>query len=265
MSWLETLVLALIQGITEFLPVSSSAHLLLPKLLFAWQDQGLALDVALHLGTLSAVVLYLRRDLFLLAHGLWRWLTGRGINAESRVVGWLVLATLPLLPAGLFLAPRMGSFRVSGVIATTTILFGILLWFADRRTAERQISDLRWFEVVFIGLAQACALVPGTSRSGVTMTAALFLGLDRVAAARFSFLLAIPAIAASAVHQALELNLSAAPVPWVRLAVGALTAAIVAVLVMHALLAWLRRAGMTPFVIYRITLGALLFFLLYVG
>ena len=138
-----------------------------------------------------------------------------------------------------------------------------MLWLADRRSTERKLTDLRWYEILFIGLAQVFALIPGTSRSGVTMTAAMFLGLDRVSAARFSFLLAIPAILASVGHQLLDLNLSDTELPWLRLSVAALMAAGVAVVTMHALLSWLQRAGMMPFVVYRIALGTLLFLLMY--
>ncbi len=259
MDSLQLIVLALIQGITEFLPISSSAHLLFPKLLLGWQDQGLAVDVALHLGTLLAVVLYLRRDLLQMLLGTLRWVRTRHVDDGARSSGLVLIATLPLLPAGLFVAPHIDALRSTAVVAATTIGYALLLWYADRRsvtTPRRAHLDAR--SALLIGLAQVLALVPGTSRSGITMTAALLLGLDRVAAARFSFLLAIPAIAASALHQLVELLRSPEPAPWLLLAAAAGLAALVALAAMHALIAWLQRYGMLPFVLYRLVLGAAL-------
>lgn len=220
--------------------------------------RGLALDVAVHLGTLLAVITYLRKDLLALLRGCLRAAREGQLNEQVKLVFFLGLASLPLVPAGLFVAPRIDMLRTAEVIAATTIGFGLALWLADRRVSTRTITELRWYEALVIGLAQALALVPGTSRSGITMTAAMMLGLSRVAAARFSFLLAIPAISASGAHQALDLSLSNEHVPWLQLAFAAIVAGVIALLVMHALLAWLQRAGMLPFVLYRLALGTLL-------
>jgi len=261
---LQLVVLAAIQGLTEFLPVSSSAHLLLPRMLLGWPDQGVAFDVAVHLGTLTAVVVYLREELLALLRGCRQFVETRQSNEQLRLVLCLLIATLPLLPAGLLVAPHLEELRAIEVVAATTIVYALLLWWADRRGGQaRQLASLSYGAALLIGLAQTLALVPGTSRSGITMTAALFAGLDRVAAAKFSFLLAIPAIVASALHQLIKLAALPA-VPWLQLLAAAVIFAVVALLSMHALIGWLRRAGMAPFVVYRLVLGGVLLLMAWV-
>lgn len=256
-SW-QAILLALIQGLTEFLPISSSAHLLLPTLLLGWPDQGLAFDVAVHFGTLMAVLLYFRRDLIRLAWGCGQCLGQRRWNDEGREVLFLAVATLPAVVAGLLLNDRMDQLRTVPVILTTTIVFALLLAVADREgkgatSAVRSIAG-----ALFIGVAQAIALIPGTSRSGITITAGLFLGLSREAAARFSFLLSIPVIAGAALLKTLELLELGAAVPWGLLFLGASVAGISAYLCIAIFLALVERIGMVPFVIYRLLLGLVL-------
>lgn len=261
--WWQALVLAVLQGATEFLPISSSAHLVLPTLVLGWPDQGLAFDVAVHLGTLTAVVWYFRHDLLDLAVGALRGLREGRINDELREIAFLAVATVPAVVAGLLMKDRMDALRTLPVIATTTLLFALLLWIADRRVQRDAAGSVRtWGVVLGVGLAQAVALVPGTSRSGITITAGLLLGLSRAAAARFSFLLSIPVIAGAALLQVLDLAASSEPVPWSLLAVATLVAALSAYACVALFLALIERIGLLPFVLYRLALGAVLLLLL---
>ena len=256
MSWLETVVLALIQGITEFLPVSSSAHLILPSAVFGWQDQGLAFDVAVHMGTLAAVMLYFRQDIVSLTGGWFRQVGGRGASSESKLAWAVILATVPAVVFGYILKDAIETYlRSALVIAITTIVFGIALGLADRKRGSRPLAGLRWSDALLIGLAQAVALIPGTSRSGITMTAAMFLGLDREASARFSFLLSIPLILAAGGYAALQLVTSAAPVPWPQIITGTLLSFLSALACIHLFLRFLQSIGFMPYVWYRMVLG----------
>ncbi|GIX30502.1 MAG: undecaprenyl-diphosphatase [Porticoccaceae bacterium] len=255
----QILLLALIQGLTEFLPVSSSAHLILPAALFGLPDQGLAFDVAAHLGSLAAVLVHFRSELAAMAGAL----VGRAGAGEAfqqrRLFACLVLATVPAGLAALALGELVEArLRSVAVIAATTLFFGILLGAADRLGGRRRRLDtLGLRDALLIGAAQALALVPGTSRSGITITAALFLGFEREAAARFSFLLAIPVIALSGLYEVRELLASPAP-PWGQLALAAGASALAAWLAIGCFLKWVERVGMMPFVWYRILLGVLL-------
>jgi undecaprenyl-diphosphatase len=254
-------VLALLQGFTEFLPVSSSAHLILPAALLGWKDQGLAFDVAVHLGTLFAVVLYFRRDLLAIARGMLLQLT-QGTTSDDSRLGWqLLVATFPVVVAGLLLKDFVEtSLREIWVLTTSTLVFGLLLWAADRKANRGDTMQmLSWRSVAVIGFAQVLALVPGTSRSGITTTAALFCGLDRASASRFSFLLSIPVIAGAAALLILDL-LQQTQVDWG----GLLYALIVAMLTAFVCIRWflgiIMRVGFLPFVIYRLLLGLVLLF-----
>ncbi|MEQ9465518.1 MAG: undecaprenyl-diphosphate phosphatase [Haliea sp.] len=259
--WLQAIVLALVQGITEFLPISSSAHLVLPALLFGWEDQGLAFDVAVHVGTLLAVVLYYRRELLQMTVSCFGLLRGQPVNDDVRLVGYLALATVPVCVVG-FLADAFieSRLRTLPVIATTTLVFGLLLGLADWR-ARRSAGGRPLVAVValVIGLAQALAPVPGVSRSGITITAGLLLGLDRATAARFAFLLSIPVIAGAGLLKGLQLAQQSAPVDWLLLAVSALVAAVTAYACISLFLRLLERLGLMPFVYYRIALAGLLY------
>jgi len=261
--WCQAVMLALLQGLTEFLPISSSAHLVIPSLLLDWPDQGLAFDVAVHVGTLSAVLLYYRDDLMRMGDAWFHSLAGGGVTQDSRLVWYLGLATVPAgvvgLAAGDFIE---GSLRNLPIIATTTLLFGILLGIADRAApGEKTGKTLTLSIALLIGLAQAMAPVPGVSRSGVTITAALLLGLNRQASARFSFLLSIPIIASAGALKVWELSSSGLAVDWWTLGLGAAVSGITAYLCIAVFLRLLDRVGLMPFVYYRIVLAAVLFLL----
>ncbi|MFT5897136.1 MAG: undecaprenyl-diphosphatase [bacterium] len=252
--------LALVQGLTEFLPVSSSAHLILVPKLLGWPDQGLAFDVAVHLGTLLAVVAYFRRDIVTLFLAWIQSITQRVMTPEARLAWGVILGTIPAGLVGLAFKDIIEvHLRSPLVIAITTIVFGLLLWLADRRSKlNRDEYSLGWQDFLVIGGAQAMALIPGTSRSGITITAALLLGLTREAAARYSFLLSIPIIVLSGLSVTKDLIESSVPVDWVTLVIGSSIAAASAFFCIHFFLAFINKMGMTPFVIYRLLLGALL-------
>ena len=261
----QALILAVIQGLTEFLPVSSSAHLILPSQVLGWPDQGQAFDVAVHLGTLVAVVAYFSGDLRRMAGGVMGGVQSRQWNPDLQLAAAVVVGTIPaVIFGGLFSDFIAGHLRSSFVIACTTVIFGLLLWAADqRRDNQRGMQDLGLGLALVIGMAQALALLPGTSRSGITMTAALFLGFSRVASARFSMLLSIPIILAAGVLETVKLAPASEPVSWSFMLWGFLASAISAFLCIHLFLRFLERIGMTPFVVYRLLLGAALF--LFVG
>lgn len=268
--------LALLQGATEFLPISSSAHLVLLPRLVGWSDQGLAFDVAVNTGTLLAVIAYFRREVGQLLVGLWRWVRqpakvlevlGEEGDSDARLALQLLVGTVPAAVFGLVAQDWIStSGRSPALIAGTSIGFGILLWVADRfGLREKTMSELGWRAAILVGLAQALALIPGTSRSGVTMTAALLLGFDRTTAARFSFLLAIPIGLLAAGKTALDAVLEGLPVGSLGPMLLALAvAAAAAYLVIAWLLAWLRRQSMTPFAVYRVVLGLVILALLWV-
>ncbi len=263
MEWLQIVVLSLVQGLTEFLPVSSSAHLILVPVLTDWPDQGLAFDVALHLGSLTAVVLYFRHELVAMTASWGRSVAGRGTDDDARLAWWVILATLPVCVAGLAFEELISEvMRSPLVLAGGLIVFGLVLGIADwRHRGTRSEYRMTWRDALWIGLAQALALIPGTSRSGITMTAALLLGLSREASARFSFLLSIPVIVLAGGLEALDLAQEATPVPWGDLAAGTLLSGLSAYLCIHFFLVFIRRIGMQPFVVYRLILGVALIWL----
>ncbi len=252
-------VLALIQGLTEFLPVSSSAHLILPSELFGWEDQGLSFDMALHLGSLMAVLIYFRKDLLQIASGFLRQILQKQSSDESRL-GWhLILATIPAMVAGLLFEHEVETrLRSVHVIIVTTIFYGILLGVADRMALQSKgLHQLTWRTSLVIGLAQMLAIIPGTSRSGITMTAALFSNLKRADAARFSFLLSIPTIGGAALLKLIEL-LRSTGVNWHELIYAMILTGIVAYLCIHYFLKLIANISFIPFVVYRVLLGVVL-------
>lgn len=255
--WIQAFWLALVQGITEFLPISSSAHLILPSQVLGWPDQGLAFDVAVHLGTLTAVVLWYRRDLLQMTTGSLQAVRERQVNDHARLAMLVVLATIPAVLAGFLFKDLIESeLRSVHVIVATTLGFGVLLGLADRfGQRQRALGGLPVLHALLIGLAQALALVPGTSRSGITMTAALMMGYQREAAARFSFLLSIPVILGAATLKLKDLLEQPMPVDWFVLAVGFGVSAITAWLTIMVFLRVLERVGMWPWVSYRLVLG----------
>jgi len=278
LEWLQVIVLALVQGITEFLPVSSSAHLVLPAQLTSWPDQGLEFDVAVHFGTLIAVLAYFRKDLLSML-----WAIGQApavyaarssevpSNAETEQVAQgivqllkLGLATIPVVIIGSLGKDFIqDNLRTVPVIATTTMLFGAALWYADRRPTTN--TTITWQAAAIIGLAQSIALIPGTSRSGITITAALLLGLSRVEAAKFSFLLAIPTIAGAQLLLSLDLAAGNLDTDLAKVAAGAALAGVSAYLGIHYFMQLVERTGMLPYVLYRLVLGLVLFGLVYSG
>lgn len=257
MEILQIVVLAVVQGLTEFLPVSSSAHLILVPQLTDWPDQGLAFDVAVHVGTLSAVVLYFRTELRRMIRDGFTSLAARRLVGESRLAWAVLFGTIPVGLAGLMFHDTVAEYgRSVPLIAATTIGFGLLLWLADARgRGQRDEHQLRAVDVLVIGLAQALALIPGTSRSGITLTAGLLLGLSRQAAARFSFLLSIPVILLAGGLETITLIRNPPAVDWTALWLGALVSGITAYLCIHLFLRLLDKVGMLPFVIYRLVLG----------
>lgn len=262
---LHIAILAVIQGITEFLPISSSGHLVLVPWLMGWEDQGITIDVAVHVGTLGAVMAYLWRDLARILSGLWSMAKGKCLNAGARLAFYLVFATLPVVGAGYWLSQAYpDGIRSIEIIGWTTLGFGVLLWSADRfGLTVRRMEHLRLSDVLIIGVAQCLALIPGTSRSGITMTAGRMLGMERPDCARFSMLLSIPAILGAGVLKGYELYQSSDAVRM-GAALGAAGFAFVAAFVAIALMmAWLRRASFTPFVLYRVVLGIILLAMAY--
>lgn len=272
-------VLALIQGITEFLPVSSSAHLIFPSQLLGWDDQGIAFDVAVHLGTLLAVVIYYISDLYEITIHTIKSMITRKQTPQSRVGWFIVIGTIPAAVAGLLLEEFVSTAgRSIHIIAYTTIGFGLLLglasyvnrkmnWHTKANLHNNRPDSLRKLnlaQTLVIGFSQALALIPGTSRSGITMTAGLFLGMRPEAAARFSFLLSIPIILASALLEGIKLVTSDVPgvANPVEMLVGGIIAFITALIVIALFMRFISKSGMAVFVIYRILLGfGLLYFL----
>jgi undecaprenyl-diphosphatase len=249
--------LALVQGLSEFLPVSSSAHLVLLPRVMGWVDQGLVFDVAVHLGSLIAVVGYFHREVWRMLTCWLRSISGGGSSRDSQLAWWVILGTLPAVIVGLAFKGFIESdLRSPWVIAITTIVFGLLLGFADYQSKrERSEYQLRLKDVLLIGCFQALALIPGTSRSGITITMGLLLGLTRQAASRFSFLLAIPIIIASGSLQMLDLIKSPDAIDWQGLSLAVLLSALSAGLCIHFFLKLIDRVGMIPFVVYRLLLG----------
>ena len=258
MDWLQIIVLALVQGITEFLPVSSSAHLILAPILFGWQDQGLAFDVAVHVGTLLAVLLYFRKEVSNVSLACARSMGGQHCQ-DSRLAWNVIIATLPIVPTGLMANYFEHWLRDPMVIAWTTIGFGLLLWYAAKAgKANKNEYQIVITVALVIGLAQCLALIPGTSRSGITITAAMLLGLTPVAAARFSFLLSIPVIVMAGSLKGAEWVEMGMPDSGYYLLAGAALSAISAWFCIHYFLKLLERIGMVPFVLYRLALGGFL-------
>ena len=261
MDFIQIIVLAIVQGLTEFLPVSSSAHLILVPIITGWSDQGLAFDVAVHVGTLSAVVLYFRLELVRMTRSWLASITGKGFNEEAKLAWAVLFGTIPVGLAGLIFKGYIeANLRSEFVIATSTLVFALFLWWADARgRGQRSEYTIGWKDVVIIGVAQAFALIPGTSRSGVTMTAGLMMGLSRQAAARFSFLLSIPVIVLAGGLETKDYLEHANIADMQPLIIGALLSGVSAYFCIHYFLKLLERIGMLPFVIYRIVLALFLY------
>jgi len=261
------ILLAIIQGLTEFLPVSSSAHLILPAQLFGWQDQGPLIDVMAHFGSLFAVMIYFRKEVGEVLVGLTD-LARAKLNKGSALALHLILATPPALivGAGMHFSGIDEMIRSPLLIACTFIFFGIVLWLSDLKGARtRDIDTLTWKEAIGLGLAQTLALIPGTSRSGITMTAGLAMGLTRAESARFSMLMSIPIIGVAGMFALLKLM--GEEQDTASLSDG-LIVAVLSFVTAYAAIAlfmrWVSRIGMFPFMVYRVVagLGLLLWVLL---
>jgi len=259
MDIIQAISLAVLQGLTEFLPVSSSAHLILLPVLVGWQDQGLAFDVSVHVGTLTAVVAFYRKDVAQIIMAWSRSVVGKGMTDDAKLAWYVVLGTIPVGLVGITLPDVIETvLRSPLVIAAATIVFAFLLWFAEKRAPEQR-TTITLLDAVVIGLFQAVALIPGTSRSGITITAGLLTGLKREYAARFSFLLSIPVIALAGMVKGLELYKTADPVQWDMILIGVSVSAVMAYLSIGWFLKLLDKIGMMPFVYYRLILGVFLF------
>jgi undecaprenyl-diphosphatase len=260
----QIIVLAIVQGVTEFLPISSSGHLILVPQLMHWQDQGLVVDVLTHLGTLFAILIYFWRDVFRLVRGALELFKGR-VTDDGKLAIYIVLATIPAVAFGVFLK-KFGYTdleRNVAIVAWNTILYGILMLVADMVGGqERSIKNMTLTSAFIIGIAQALALIPGTSRSGVTMTAARFLGFNRPDCARFSFLLGIPATAGAIVFTVGDAVASGEPITQDAILCAALTF-VAGILAIAFLMGLLRRISLLPFVLYRMVLGGFLLVMLY--
>ena len=264
MSDIQVIVLAIVQGLTEFLPISSSGHLVLVPSAFGWSDQGMAFDVAMHFGSLTAVLIYFRSDILGLLRGSTQLLSGRLSTFESQLALAIGLATIPAAVVGLMLGDWIGeNLRSPSVIAATLAAYAVLMLLVDRfAKKDRILTTLRIRDAVLIGFAQALALVPGTSRSGITITAALALGFERQDAARFSFLLAVPVILLATGYELFILSGSDTTVAWGQLAFGAVISAFVAYLSIEFFMRFVNRVGLLPFAIYRIALAAVILYAL---
>jgi undecaprenyl-diphosphatase len=257
----QVIVLAIVQAVTEFLPISSSAHLELVPWLLGWKDPGLTFDVALHVGTLVAILIYFFKD--------WVQIVGQGIGLnigndadlkQNRGLLWLIaIASVPIGIIGfLFNKQAESSWRNPYVIGTMLIVIGIVMWIADRRaTGNKTMGDLTWADGIWTGIAQALAVVPGTSRSGITITTGLFRGMTRETAARFSFLLSAPAIAAAALKKFWDIHKSGGIPPDMKMPfiLGIALSGILGAVVIAVFLKYLRRNSLMPFVYYRIVFG----------
>ncbi|MEH3034490.1 MAG: undecaprenyl-diphosphate phosphatase [Aeromicrobium erythreum] len=261
MDFLRSVVLGLLQGLTEFLPISSSAHLAIFPKFFGWDDPGAAYTAVVQIGTELAVLIYFWRDIWSIATG---WLRGL-VSAEARQqhewrMGWFVIiGSLPIVLLGLALENLIDSnFRNLWVIGTMLIVLGVVLGIAEKvgRNAK-PIDDLTWGHAVLFGLAQAAAVVPGVSRSGATISMGLFLGYERAAATRYAFLLAIPAVVGAGVYKLKDVPGGDNAYGWGPTIVGTVVAFVVGIAVIHWLLDYVSKRSYAPFVAYRIGLGAL--------
>ncbi|MDV4144581.1 undecaprenyl-diphosphate phosphatase [Shimia sp. FJ5] len=266
MSFFHILLVAIIQGVTEFLPVSSSGHLILLPNLTGLDDQGQAIDVAVHVGTLGAVVLFFWADVRIALAGLPRLLTGKIDTPGSRLAFLLIIATIPVVIAGLILklTGLSDAMRSITVIGWTMLGFGLVLWWIDQTGAsEKTTEDWSLRDAITLGLWQAVALVPGTSRSGITITGARYLGYGRSEAARIAMLMSIPTILASGTLLGIEVAGNADMATARDGAIAAAFAFVAALLALGIMMRLLKSVSYTPYVIYRVILGAVLLVIAY--
>ncbi len=264
MTTLQIIVLAIVQGLTEFLPISSSGHLVLVPAFAGWDDQGLMFDVAVHLGSLAAVCVFFRADLAGLFRGAFKVAQGRRDETDARMALAIALGTVPAAVAGLLFADWIeANLRDPAVVVVTLSFFGILMAVADRLGGrERNVTDVGLRDALIIGLAQAVALIPGTSRSGITITAGRALGFARRDAARFSFLLSAPVILLAGGYKMLSLVLAGVAIAWTELALGILVSGIVAYLSIEFFMRFVTTIGLLPFALYRLGLAGVIVYVL---
>ena len=262
LTFIQIAVLAIIQGITEFLPISSSGHLALAPMLLGWKDQGLAMDVAVHMGALGAVVFYLWREIWMMLCGLAKLTTGR-IDEGAKLAWLIVIASIPVIISGLAVKAYLGdSLRIPLLMGWAFIIGGILLYLGDRYGLKiRRISHITTGSALLIGVAQALAVIPGASRAGTTITMARLLGYERRDAARFSMLLSIPAIAGAGFLHGTDVIQGGNTAFQADLLLAAGLAFVAALLAIIVMMSWLQRQSFTPFVFYRIALGILILWL----
>jgi undecaprenyl-diphosphatase len=278
MSILEAIVLGIIQGLTEFLPISSTAHLRIVPALFGWNDPGAAFTAVIQIGTLVAVLYYFYADILRIATAtVQNTLQGKPFeNFDSRMGYMMILATVPIVISGLLLKTYIEtSFRSLYVIAFTLIALALLLMLAEffvkvrveKGEKQKELTDLSWLEAIVVGLAQCVALIPGASRSGVTITGGLFLGMTRETAARFSFLLSLPSIFAAGIFQLIKARdaLFATTDSILTLAIATVVSGVVGYYSIAFLLNYLKKNSTYLFIAYRIALGLLLLVLLFNG
>lgn len=264
MTWLQVIVLAIVQGLTEFLPISSSGHLVLVPSAAGWADQGLAFDVAVHFGSLIAVCVFFFDDIVAMIRGGFSLLRLDASTPESRIALAIGIGTVPAAVAGLTLAGWIeANLRDPSVIVMTLSGYAVLMLLADRYgRRDRNVSDVGPRDAITIGCAQALALIPGTSRSGITITAGRLLGFDRRDAARFSFLLSVPVILLATVYEGFKLVTGTEPVAWGQIAVAVVVSAIVAYLSIDFFMRFVSRIGLLPFAVYRLVLAAIILYVL---
>lgn len=266
MTWYHLLTLAIIQGVTEFLPVSSSGHLILFPGISGAQDQGLAVDVAVHVGTLGAVITYFWTDVKIALGGFLRLLSGRMDTKGAHLALCLILSTIPVVLCGLVLHMTgwATAMRSVAVIGWTMLVFGLVLYWADRTGTQERTGD-SWTlkHAMIMGLVQAVALIPGTSRSGITITAARKLGYDREGAARLSMLMSIPTILASGVLLSADAVAEADLALMQDSAIAAVFAFVAAYVALVFMMKLLKSISFTPYVIYRIVIGSILLVIAY--
>lgn len=268
MTWYEAIILGVVQGLTEFLPISSSGHLRIVPALFGWDDPGAAFTAVTQLGTMAAVVIYFARDIWRIASTWTRSLFNPSLRSDidARMGWYVILGTIPIVILGLVFQNQIETVaRDLRLIAGTLVVLGIVLLIADQRGQNtKKLEDLSFFDGMMFGFAQALALIPGVSRSGATISAGLFMGYNRAAAARYSFLLSIPAVVASGLFQLRDITAGGGP------GLGfTLLATVLAFISGYASIAWLlgyvSKYSFFPFVVYRVILGALVAFLLFAG
>lgn len=260
MDLFQIILLAFIQGLTEYLPISSSGHLVLTPVLLGVEDQGLSFDIAVHIGSLLAVIIYFRREATAItADTMGRLFFRQEATANSQLGFAIAVATIPIVLAGGIYTLSGIEFRGPVIIAVASILFGLLLWWADTKPRPHKgIEQITLNDALIIGIFQILSIIPGTSRSGITMTAALMLGFTRTAASRFSFLLAIPTILMSAGVVILKIAKSDAQLDWNAMIIGAICSFIFAYIAIFYFLKLIERIGMMPFILYRVLLGIVL-------